>query len=378
MKTKLIFTAILLLFISIASLAQGQTIADDDTIKALLKHRIDTLKRGMGAVVGVIDENGKRVISYGKFDRNNSQPLNGDTIFEIGSITKVFTALLLADMVERGEVKLDDPVQMYLPENVQLKPKDGSQITLESLSVQNSGLPRLPGNFSPANMANPYADFTVEKMYEFLSGYEPEYKVGEKWAYSNIGVGLLGHVLTLKAGKSYEELVTERILRPLGMNDTGISLSEKQKSRFAKVHTPALEETVPYTIKTIEGAGALRSTVNDMLTFAEANLGLIESPLSAAMQTSHKPRMEFQLQDSNANIGLNWIIYEKHGSKIIWHNGGTGGSVSILAIDKENKTAVVILTNSHNMFDDIAFHLLNSKYEILDLEPRGESDTNDH
>jgi D-alanyl-D-alanine-carboxypeptidase/D-alanyl-D-alanine-endopeptidase len=370
MKKIIIVITVLLAFISTVSIAQSRIIADNETIANVLKHRIDTLGRGMGAVVGVIDANGKRVISYGKFDHQESQPLNGDTIFEIGSITKVFTGMLLADMVERGEVKLDDPVQKYLPEKVKLKAKDGIQITLENLSVQNSGLPRLPNNFISSNFLDPYSDYTAEKMYAFLSNFEPKFKPGENWTYSNIGVGLLGHVLSLRAGMSYEELVIERILKPLGMNDTSITLTDDQKARFATGHNSALAATNAWAFKALAGAGALRSSINDMLIFAEANLGLTDSPLSKAMQNSHMPRMALDDQDPGSKIGLNWIIYSYHDSQIVWHNGGTGGFSTFLGIDKENKTAVVILTNSQNSFDDIGFHLLNSNYEISHPKPR--------
>ena len=156
-------------------------------------------------------------------------PLDGNTVFEMGSISKVFTGALLADMVARGEVKLDDPIAKYLPQTVKVPSRNGRQITLLDLATQSSGLPRLPSNMRPADFSNPYADYSVQQLYEFLSGYSLTRDPGQRYEYSNLGVGLLGHVLALRAGKSYEEILKERILDPLGMNDTRVDATPSMK-----------------------------------------------------------------------------------------------------------------------------------------------------
>jgi len=162
--------------------------------------------------------------------------MDGNTIFEVGSVTKVFTSLLLADMAQRGQVALTDPVAKYLPAGVKMPERNGRQISLEDLATHTSGLPRLPSNLSPKDAANPYADYSVEQLYQFLSGYQLTRDIGPQYEYSNLGGGLLGHVLARRAGMDYEKVVRSRICEPLGMRSTSITLSDDMKTRFAVGH----------------------------------------------------------------------------------------------------------------------------------------------
>ena len=130
-------------------------------------------------------------------------------------MTKVFTSLLLMDMTRHGEIALTDPVSKYLPASVKVPERNNRKITLADLSTQSSGLPRMPTNFAPKDQMNPYADYSVQQMYDFLSGYQLTRDIGSQYEYSNLGVGLLGHVLSLRAGTSYEALVRSRICDPL-------------------------------------------------------------------------------------------------------------------------------------------------------------------
>ena len=199
--------------------ASAQHFPSDEDLAALIQSRVDE-GRAIGIVIGVVEADGTtRVVSYGGAGPY-ARPLGETSVFEIGSITKVFTGILLADMVARGEVSLTDPVAKYLPEGVTMPSRGGREITLLDLSTHYSALPRLPGNFSPSDAANPYADYTVEHMYKFLSGYELTRDIGSEHEYSNLGVGLLGHLLARVSGGSYERLVRERILKPLGMSKT--------------------------------------------------------------------------------------------------------------------------------------------------------------
>ena len=190
-------------------------LASDAEILSIIKQRVDE-KRSAGIVVGVIDADGKsRIVAYGD-PGPNQPPLDGNSVFEIGSISKVFTSTVLAQLVQEGKVHLDDPAQKYLPAEVKLPTRGDKVITLGSLSEQNSGLPRMPGNFKPADPANPYADYTVQQMYDFLSGYQLTRDPGELFEYSNLGVGLLGHVLSRATGQSYEEMERQRFYAPKG------------------------------------------------------------------------------------------------------------------------------------------------------------------
>jgi len=207
----------------------------DAEIQRILKERLHP-KTDTGIVVGLLDSRGPRITAAGISGPAGVPALDGDTVFEIGSVTKVFTASVLAVMVESKEVSLLDPVAKYLPASVRVPSRNGKEIKLVDLATQTSGMPPVPANMLPKDFANPYADYTVQQMYEFLSGYELTRDIGEKYEYSNLGVGLLGHVLSLKAGKSYETLVTERILKPLKMSDTAVTLRLELRSRLAIGH----------------------------------------------------------------------------------------------------------------------------------------------
>lgn len=333
----------------------------DAEILGLIKERVDD-KRSAGIVVGVIDANGrKRVVSYG--DPGPGQPpLDGNSVFEIGSISKVFTSTVLAQLVQEGKVRLDDPAQKYLPPTVHVPTRNGKAITLGNLAMQNSGLPRMPSNFKPANAANPYADYTVQQMYDFLSGYQLTRDPGAEFEYSNLGVGLLGHILSRVTGSSYEELERQRVWAPLGMTNTAITLTPWMKSHLAVGHDPQGNVTANWDVPTLAGAGAIRSTTNDMLKFLDANLHPLGGALQRAMAFAHEERASA----GNMQIGLNWLIAHAGSDTIIWHNGGTGGYRTFIGFEPSQKTGVVVMTNSGgDGADDVGFHILNSALPLV-------------
>jgi len=331
----------------------------DGEIRKMLVDRIDRDKQSVGIVVGVIESAGQRVVAYGALDKGDTRPLNGDTVFEIGSMTKVFTSLLLADMVERGEVALTDPVAKYLPAGVRMPERGGRQITLVDLATHTSGLPRLPDNLKPKDPANPYADYSVEQMYQFLSSYQLTRDIGSKYEYSNLGGGLLGHVLARRAGMDYEHLVQTRILGPLGMKSTGITLSPSMKARLAVGHDRALNPVANWDLNTLAGAGALRSTADDMLDFLAANLGYTKTPLAPAMAAQLTVRRP--TGSPGLEIALGWHVLSSHGHEIVWHNGGTGGYRTYMAYDLKRRIGVVVLSNTSTAvgMDDIGLHLMD-------------------
>jgi D-alanyl-D-alanine-carboxypeptidase/D-alanyl-D-alanine-endopeptidase len=362
---------IILLLVSVILFPSWVTVAQteitDGEVRSILQDRVDRAKKSVGIVVGLVDDKGTRIICYGKPSQESAQIVDGDSVFEIGSVTKVFTAILLADMVERGEVSLNDPISKYLPKSVKTPTRDGKEITLRDLSSQISGLPRMPSNFAPKDNQNPYADYSVEQMYAFLSGYTLTRDIGAKYEYSNYGVGLLGHILALRAGTDYETLVRTRIAQPLRMDNTRIKLTPDMQARLAHGHGPALKPVTNWDLPTFAGAGALRSTANDMLKFIAANLGLNQSPLLAAMQKTHQPQHDTGIPD--LEIGLGWHILKKFDTEIVWHNGGTGGYHSFIGFDKKKRKGVVVLSNSTNDIDDIGRHVLESQYALAKVEP---------
>lgn len=346
-----------------AAQALGATQADE--IRAILRNRVDEGKKAVGMVVGTIDAHGRQVIGYGRLKKDAPQQPDGDTIFEIGSITKVFTSLLLADMIERGEVQPDDPIAKYLPEGVKAPVRNGHPITLLSLSMQISGLPRMPNNMRLTDLDNPYANYTPELLYAFLSGYTLPRDPGEKYEYSNLGAGTLGHLLALRAGMSYEELLRRRILEPLGMSSTSITLSDSQKKRLAGGHNVALMPVKNWDFDALAGCGALRSTANDLLKFLAANLELTDTPLNAAMRRMRSVRRSIA---PDLDIAMAWHIQTKHGTEIVWHNGGTGGYRSFAGFVLAKGTGVVVLCNTFTDTDDLGRHILESRYPVTQYE----------
>ncbi|HEX3741925.1 MAG TPA: serine hydrolase [Terriglobales bacterium] len=363
MKTSVIGLAFAFICVVPASVGQSSSASrqpEDSEIRKILVERIDKQRQSVGIIVGIIDSSGRRFVSYGSLGIGDKRTLDSNTIFEIGSISKVFTSLLLADMVQRGEVALTDPVAKYLPAGVKMPERGGRQITLEDLSTHTSGLPRLPSNLAPKNPANPYADYSVEQLYQFLSTYQLTRDIGSQYEYSNLGGGLLGHVLARRAGMDYEALVEKRICGPLGMKDTVITLTPEMKARIATGYDASLQPVSAWDLPTLAGAGALRSTANDLLTLLSAELGYTKSslaPAMAAMLTVRRPTGQPGLE-----IALGWHVLTKDGREIVWHNGGTGGYRSFLAFDREGGVGVVVLSNAETAagVDDIGTHLLNT------------------
>jgi CubicO group peptidase (beta-lactamase class C family) len=219
----------------IPSGASAQHFPSHEDLTGLIRSRVEE-GRAVGIVLGVMEADGStRVVWYGDAGPN-ARALGARSVFEIGSITKVFTGILLADMVARGEVSLSDPVSDHLPSGVTVPSRGGREITLLDLATHHSGLPRLPSNFSPADRTNPYADYTVEDLYTFLSSHELRREIGSQYEYSNLAVGLLGVVLARVGEGSYEDIVRERILEPLGMNMTGITLEGDMLAWMAEGH----------------------------------------------------------------------------------------------------------------------------------------------
>ncbi len=355
-------TAIAALSVATANPVRAQeSFAPDSTVRALLGSRI-AANRGEGFVVAIV-ERGKapRYYAAGSSGVPGLQ-LDRNTVFEIGSITKVFTSTLLSDMVERGEVELDDPISKYLPKNVRVPTRAGREITLADLATQTSGLPRLPTNLRPATVANPYSDYTAEKLYEFLATYTLARDIGSQYEYSNLGVGLLGHVLSLAGKKSYETLLEERVLRPLGMTDTRITLTPSMETRMAQGFNAQGDPMSRWDFIALGAAGALRSTANDMASFLIATLDSAATPLGPVLERTQVFR---HAADRPGNsIGLGWHIVDLFGTTITWHNGGTGGYRAFIGFDDARDRGIVILSNSVVSPDDIGFHLLEPRVPL--------------
>jgi serine-type D-Ala-D-Ala carboxypeptidase/endopeptidase len=308
----------------------------DAAARRLIKEQATT-----GFVVGIVRRGETQVVPYGETRKGSGIAPDGDTLYEIGSITKLFTGIVLADAVRREQVRLEGPVQEYLPPEASM-PRRGEPITLRHLVTHTSGLPRRPDNMPMRDPLNPYADYSVEQMYAFLRRHPLRSPPG-RYEYSNLATGLLGHVLALKEQKELEQLMIERILAPLAMQDTRFVPHRGMLERLAPPHDAGLQPVKNWDLPTLGGAGGLRSTVNDMLKFIAANIARDNTPLGHAVRLSHT-RL-YTLPDGKG-IGYAWRITRDDG--IVFHTGTTGGYRAFVAVAPDRATGVVALTNTRS------------------------------
>jgi D-alanyl-D-alanine-carboxypeptidase/D-alanyl-D-alanine-endopeptidase len=348
--------------VSQAAPSSSASVAPSDAeIRKILAERIDGLaggEDGIGIVVGIVGPNGRRVISYSHLNQGDPRPMDGDTVFEIGSVSKVFTALLLADMVQRHEVALTDPVTKYLPAGVKVPERNGRSITLVDLATHTSGLPFMPNQLptfdDPVGEKN-----SVAQLYQFLSRYQLTRDPGTEWDYSNIGYWLLGEALASRARTDYESLLLARVTGPLQMTSTAVTLSPALKAKLAVGHNAVLQPARSFSSVSIyadmPAAGGLLSTVNDMLKFLSVCLGYERSPLASsmsAMLSGHRPIGGGEEQ------ALGWVVNGKSDDQLITHDGFTWGYASYVAWDPASRVGVVVLSNQLAGVEDIGRHLL--------------------
>ena len=345
--------------------ANGTTaLPTDADIRHILADRIDVQHKSVGMVVGITSPAGRRIVVYGAPAKGAGQ-LNGDTVFEIGSVTKIFTALLLADMVEHGEVALGDSVTRYLPPGSALPERNGRSITLLDLATQTSGLPffppEVPLNDVPAAQKL-LAGYDRDRLYRFLSQYQLPDDIGSKWQYSNVGFAVLGDALAHRAGTDYETLLRKRITAPLGMSSTTISLSAALRARTASGHDAHLQPAAEVNMPAFLPAGCLHSTANDLLTFLEAFLGLKKTELQPAMQrmiSVRRPGPGFQQA-----LGW-WVVSLGSGDDgFIFHGGQTPGFSSAIAYDPKSKTGIVVLSNDTENDGGLSWHLMRASFPV--------------
>jgi CubicO group peptidase (beta-lactamase class C family) len=332
----------------------------DSAVQTLLRDVVAS-GRAVGIVVGLLHADGARRIFSAGSSGIEGRPLDGHSVFEIGSITKVFTATLLSDMVLRGEVKLSDPVDKLLP-RVPVPSRRGRRITLLDLATHYSGLPYVPTNLAPGDPDDPYADYSLDSLYAFLARYELPREPGAAYEYSNLGIGLLGHALAARVGLTYGELLRRRVLAPLGLGETGIELAPAIQAHLTGGHNDFGDPVQQWDWQTLHGAGALHSTAVDLLQFAAANLSSGSEPLVRSTKVAHLPRRRVPADEgtlSSDSVGLAWQSTHGPAGAITFHGGGTGGHRTFLALDLRARRAVVVLTNSGGKrLDDIGFHLL--------------------
>ncbi|WP_114790573.1 serine hydrolase [Niabella yanshanensis] len=353
----------ILIVLLLAGFAPARCQLPGDHISQILKEAVNS-KRSKSIIVGIIDSAGRRIYSEGVLsDRNPAKP-DANTLYEIGSITKVFTSLILADMSLEGKLSLEDPISKWLPPSVKVPVRNGTEITLLNLSVHTATFPRFPFNTDPKNIDDPYADYNINRLYEYLAAYRADIDFGTRWRYSNTAYGLLGHLLTRAAGeKNYEQLVIDHICNPLKMGSTVISLTPALLKNTAIGHSEWGQPVGFLNLASLDGAGAFRSNVNDLLTFAAANLGWIATDLYPAMKLTHQSQIKKEAGGIDyATMG--WTLWQNGGRNIVFKDGGTPGYRTFIGIDKVKKFAVVVLSNSNNGVTDIGTHIIDPGSKI--------------
>lgn len=344
----------------------------DDEIRSILAERIDRQQQSLGIVVGVVTPAGRRVVAHGVSGRDDRRPVTKDTVFEIGSVTKVLTAWLLADMSRRGEVRLSDPVSNYLPSEMRMKPaSDGRVIRLVDLATHTAGLPFWPANLAKTgDQTEALASYTVPQLFDFIATFEVPAEVGSKWAYSNIDAGLLGVLLARRADSTYEALLQSRLTGGMSMTSTQVVIGPGIAGRLASGHDARLQPARRWNVPAMEGGGSLHSTVNDLLTF----LGALapDGPAAAAlpvMLATRRPGPGFQQ-------ALGWMVLARNdASELLFHDGQTLGFASAIAYEPATRTGVVVLANAANPIGDIARHVLRPALPLAKPLPPAPSRT---
>ncbi|MDL5050955.1 serine hydrolase [Oscillatoria amoena NRMC-F 0135] len=348
---------ILTLSVLITSNTYAQPIEDK------IRQRVD-FQETPGIVVGVYEDGKVVYYAYGIADVQTGRAVTAQTLFEIGSITKTFTTSMTAVLSLQKKINFTDSAQKYLPSKMILPKKNGKTISIQHLATAHSGLPRMPMNFSPEDPADPYIDYDEDQLTGFISNYELSRDPGSQYEYSNLGMGLLGYIITRVERKSYSASVTNLITGPLSMNNTFIS-GQRQDMALATGYS-GIQPVKAWTWNdksVLTGAGGLVSNAEDMMKFMVANLKAAseKTQLDQAFLMTHTPRGDA----GKMKIGYGWHIRDED---IVWHNGGTGGFRSFAGFSKSKNKAVVVLTNSNTGADDLGFHLLSDMYPLKELK----------
>lgn len=318
-------------------------------------------KRGQSIVAGLIRGDERAILGW---TDGGVLPDEG-SLFEIGSVTKALTGILLADMSLRGEVSLDDLVTRDLPPLAPTPMWAGGRVpTLEHLATHRTGLPNVPRGLGRRELAyalglartDPWAGVGEGDYGRAVAATAAKVRAAGRFRYSSLAFGLLGEALAARARKPYEELLRERVLTPLGMRDTSIAVPPELEARVMRGHSRLGRERAPLE-DLMPAAGGVRSTGADMLALLAACLAPGEDPPGPALALAAQPRAKIA---GGARIGLGWMVASGRGKpQVIWHNGGTWGFRSFAAFAPERHAAAVVLSNTTRGVDRLGFRLID-------------------
>jgi CubicO group peptidase (beta-lactamase class C family) len=324
--------------------------ATDNKLSSEVDKKIDAImqpfmykSKTVGLSIGVLKNGEIYFYNYGETKKGDGQIPSAKNLYEIGSITKTFTGLLLAKAVIEKKISLNDPVNKYLPQNIPVIKFGNDTLKIIHLSNHTSGLPPLPDNLDlQNNLSNPYKNYDETKLYAFLKTATLAQKPGVKFEYCNLGVGLLGNILEKVNKLSFEKMVINFICTKADMNATKQLLIKKDSALFLQGYDENISAQGQWDFKALGAAGCLRSNAEDMLKYAVINLHSKDVMLQQAIALSHQPTFE----EKDQKIGLNWFVQNWGWGSILFHSGETGGYHSFFAINTKTKNALVILANT--------------------------------
>lgn len=353
MKISLFTTILFLFFGNIFLSAQPNPDFEKYIEKRMAVERIP------GMSIALIGSDGSVTFdNYGTLGLDNAEPVNEHTIYESGSITKTFSSGLLRILMDQHNISPDTPLREVFGEDISIPSKEGNDITLEHLMMHTSGLPRLPGNLSPADMNDPYNEYTPEMLFEFLSSYELPRNPGEEFEYSNYAYMVLGQALQVISGKTYDQLLEEWYFSKLDMSSTGRFLSDSL--RLAQPTTSGLPAKRWHS-EHVPGFGGILSTTHDLANYVKLQLGYLDHPKGVLLQKNIETLKNL---DGAFNISYAWIVATAFEDTVAFHGGGTGGFRTFAGYSPVSGRGAVVMSNGTNDVQDIGRHLINDQFSL--------------
>lgn len=357
---KLLFLFFLLIIAAVHP-AAGINIVPD-SLDTYIQQRME-VEKIPGLSIAIIEPNGDiNFKNFGYADLNEEKPTDKHTIYEIGSITKTFTAGLIHILLKNTDFTVETPVNKILGNRATLGSYEQTQITLWHLLNHHGALPRLPGNIQPENPVDPYQGYTETMMYDFLNNYQPEYKPGSRFAYSNLGYMVLGSITEILSDRTYDKLIEHYVTGELNMSSTSRHLVDS--TRFA-TPTAGGRKSYEWNFDGIKGVGGLRSTSADMVKYLKMMMGQSDYKFDDAFREATQSRKTL---NANLKVAHSWFVNTEFDDEIIYHNGDTGGFSTFVGYSTFSGKGVVILSNSIHSIVDVGLHLINSEHDLVEVK----------
>ncbi|MBK9253960.1 MAG: beta-lactamase family protein [Saprospiraceae bacterium] len=352
--TKVFFIFIgLLFFFTYCGVSQSENLESE--INKLIYYDTEiSYKKTPGFLVGIIDGDSTYIFSFGKKTNNSAIKISDGDVFEIGSISKIYTASLISILVKQELMDYDEPFNTYLPE--EFRNPRLAHVTLNDLITHQSGLPKRPSFFGKKEKDphNPYEFYSQEDLLKFYRDYIPD---GSGFIYSHTNYALLEIALEYIAGKNFGDLLSEYIFMPLSMHNSFVEFPEKRSNLITEGHSRAGKLTTPWNFSSFKGSEGVKSSMSDMIKFIKANLNLSETKLDAIFNQNFTPSAQTTFNEK-LYIAKGWHSLELKNYPIISHTGKTSGHTSSVAMVRETKTAVIILANSAVGTEDLGIQIL--------------------